>query len=213
MLSNVTCCRDLSKVEHVAITFLIVAVCTSISLAYDCLGVVLELNVSDTSFRSISICVHWLRVCFISQTQSSIIQGVLSATPLIFIIPSACFLKLSPGRWFQGQNVLPSILISVGFFVMITGLTMTGLYPQDCSHGVEMFYCADANVSGTVPPAWNKQAANNPYTLWKRTLNSWTLHRAVTLTPVNNVLMATVSRAYWQTWVPGFTSTHVVKAG
>lgn len=42
---------------------------------------------------------------------------------------------------------------------MITGLTMTGLYPQDCSHGVEMFYCADANVSGTVPPAWLEHSA------------------------------------------------------
>uniref|UniRef100_A0A3Q1K4U5 Putative sodium-coupled neutral amino acid transporter 11 n=1 Tax=Anabas testudineus TaxID=64144 RepID=A0A3Q1K4U5_ANATE len=123
VLSNVICSRDLSKAEHVAITFLIVAVCTSISLAYDCLGVVLELN------------------------------GVLSATPLIFIIPSACFLKLSSGRWFKGENLLPTILISIGLFVMVTGLTMTGLYPQDCSHGVEMFYCADANVSGTVPPS------------------------------------------------------------
>ncbi|XP_029315242.1 putative sodium-coupled neutral amino acid transporter 11 [Cottoperca gobio] len=122
VLSNVICSRDLSKVEYVAITFLIVGACASISLAYDCLGVVLELN------------------------------GVLSATPLIFIIPSACFLKLSPGRWFQGENLLPTILILIGFFVMITGLTMTVLYPQDCSHGVEMFYCADANVSGTVPP-------------------------------------------------------------
>ncbi|KAK2839751.1 hypothetical protein Q5P01_013491 [Channa striata] len=123
VISNVICTRGLSKAEHVSITLLIVAVCTSISLAYDCLGVVLELN------------------------------GVLSATPLIFILPSACFLKLSPGRWFQRENVMPTILISLGLFVMITGLTMTGLYPQSCSHGVEMFYCADANVSGTVPPA------------------------------------------------------------
>ncbi|XP_054471705.1 putative sodium-coupled neutral amino acid transporter 11 [Anoplopoma fimbria] len=122
VLSNVFCSRDLSKVEHVAITFLIVAVCTSISLTYDCLGVVLELN------------------------------GVLSATPLIFIIPSACFLKLSPNSWFQGENLIPTILIFIGLFVMITGLTMTGVSPQDCSHGVEMFYCADTNVSGTVPP-------------------------------------------------------------
>lgn len=87
-----------------------------------------------------------------SPALSSPTQGVLSATPLIFIIPSACFLKLSSGRWFRGENVMPAILIGLGLFVMITGLAMTGLYPQDCSHGVEMFYCADANVSGTVPP-------------------------------------------------------------
>lgn len=80
------------------------------------------------------------------------IQGVLCATPLIFIIPSACFLKLSMGRWFQGENLMPTILILLGSFVMVTGLVMTGLYPQDCSHGVEMFYCADANISVTVPP-------------------------------------------------------------
>ncbi|XP_056245370.1 putative sodium-coupled neutral amino acid transporter 11 isoform X2 [Seriola aureovittata] len=84
--------------------------------------------------------------CFVTR------EGALSATPLIFIIPSACFLKLSPGRWFQGENLIPTILIILGLFVMITGLIMTGLYPQDCSHGVEMFYCADANISSTVPP-------------------------------------------------------------
>uniref|UniRef100_A0A671XGR7 Putative sodium-coupled neutral amino acid transporter 11 n=1 Tax=Sparus aurata TaxID=8175 RepID=A0A671XGR7_SPAAU len=122
VLSNVICKRDLSKTEHVAMTLLIVAVCTSMSLAFDCLGVVLELN------------------------------GVLSATPLIFIIPSACFLKLSTGRWYQGENLISAVLIFVGLFVMITGLIMTGLYPQDCSHGAEMFYCADANISATVPP-------------------------------------------------------------
>uniref|UniRef100_A0A665VEB4 Putative sodium-coupled neutral amino acid transporter 11 n=1 Tax=Echeneis naucrates TaxID=173247 RepID=A0A665VEB4_ECHNA len=118
VLSNVICSRKLSNAEHVAITMLILAVCTAISLGYDCLGVVLELN------------------------------GVLSATPLLFIIPSACFLKLSHGHWLQRENLIPAALIVIGVFVMITGLTMTGLYPQDCSHGVEMFYCADANVSG-----------------------------------------------------------------
>uniref|UniRef100_A0A673CYX8 Putative sodium-coupled neutral amino acid transporter 11 n=1 Tax=Sphaeramia orbicularis TaxID=375764 RepID=A0A673CYX8_9TELE len=117
VLSNVFCNRNLSKAEHVAITMLIITLCTSISLAYDCLGIVLELN------------------------------GALSAIPLIFIIPSACFLKLSSGRWFQRENLIPSILIILGLFVMITGLTMTGVFPQQCSHGVEMFYCADANVS------------------------------------------------------------------
>ncbi|XP_061698601.1 putative sodium-coupled neutral amino acid transporter 11 [Syngnathoides biaculeatus] len=122
VISNSICGRELSKVEHMSVTVIIVAVSTAISLAYDCLGIVLELN------------------------------GVLSATPLIFIIPSACFLKLSPGRWYHHENLKATVLIIVGVFVMITGLVMTSLYPQDCSHGVEMFYCADANVSTTVPP-------------------------------------------------------------
>ncbi|KAM6978207.1 putative sodium-coupled neutral amino acid transporter 11 [Tautogolabrus adspersus] len=122
VVTNVICRRDLSKMEHVLITSLIVLACTSLSLPYDCLGVVLELN------------------------------GVLSATPLIFIIPPACFLKLSPGRTLQCQNFIPIILITMGFFVMIAGLIMIGLYPQDCSHGVEMFYCVESNFSSTAPP-------------------------------------------------------------
>ncbi|XP_057707700.1 putative sodium-coupled neutral amino acid transporter 11 [Corythoichthys intestinalis] len=79
-------------------------------------------------------------------------QGVLSATPLIFILPAACFLKLSSGRWYHRENLMPTFLIVLGVLVMITGLTMTGLNPQDCSHGMELFYCADANVSTTAPP-------------------------------------------------------------
>ncbi|XP_037094984.1 putative sodium-coupled neutral amino acid transporter 11 [Syngnathus acus] len=114
--------RELSKVEHMSVTVIIVAACTAVSLAYDCLGIVLELS------------------------------GALSATPLIFIIPSACFLKLSPGRWYHRENLIPAMLIVLGVFVMITGLTLTGLNPQDCSHGVEMFYCPDANFSGTQAP-------------------------------------------------------------
>ncbi|XP_034549481.1 putative sodium-coupled neutral amino acid transporter 11 [Notolabrus celidotus] len=130
VVTNVICRRDLSKMEHVLITSLIVLACTSLSLPYDCLGVVLELN------------------------------GVLSATPLIFIIPSACFIKLSPGRKLQCENVLPFFLIIMGFFVMITGLIMIGLYPQDCSHGVEMFYCLPDNFSSTAPPARNEVQPN-----------------------------------------------------
>ncbi|KAF7215911.1 transcript variant X2 [Nothobranchius furzeri] len=122
VVSNVLCRRDLSKAEHAAITVLIVTMCTAISLAYDCLGRVLELN------------------------------GALSATPLIFILPSACFLKLSPGHFYQGENLIPTLLIIAGLFVMITGLTSTLINPDDCSHGVEMFYCADANITSTMTP-------------------------------------------------------------
>lgn len=109
-----------------------------------------ELSQSAPIYISLQLLCMSVYECF-----SSTIQGILCAIPLIFIIPSACFLKLSTGRWFQGENLIPSILILIGLFVMITGLIMSGLYPQDCSHGVEMFYCADANVSGTVPPVWN----------------------------------------------------------
>ncbi|XP_054643211.1 putative sodium-coupled neutral amino acid transporter 11 isoform X1 [Dunckerocampus dactyliophorus] len=122
VICNAVCGRALSAVEHVCVTVVIVAVCTAVSLAYDCLGIVLALN------------------------------GVVSATPLIFIIPSACYLKLSSARWYHSEMLIPIIFILLGVFVMVTGLTLTGLNPQDCSHGVEMFYCADANVSATQAP-------------------------------------------------------------
>ncbi|KAM9804949.1 putative sodium-coupled neutral amino acid transporter 11 [Neosynchiropus ocellatus] len=122
VVSNVLGQRELSNRLHMAVTTVIIVACTAMSLAFDCLGVVLELN------------------------------GVLSATPLIFILPAACFLKLNGGLLFQRANVMPIVLIVLGAFVMTTGLTMTGLNTRDCSHGVEMFYCADANVSSTLAP-------------------------------------------------------------
>ncbi|KAL4636204.1 putative sodium-coupled neutral amino acid transporter 11 [Arapaima gigas] len=131
VVSNVFFNGVLTSVSHIAVTMVIIAVTTAISLTYDCLGIVLELN------------------------------GVLSATPLIFIIPSACFLKLSGGRWFQGDNFMPCIILLVGVFVMIIGLIMTVMYPQDCSHGAEMPYCfANFTGSNATQPTNGKQHGN-----------------------------------------------------
>ncbi|XP_062862735.1 putative sodium-coupled neutral amino acid transporter 11 [Trichomycterus rosablanca] len=122
VVSNVFFNGRLSNTAHILITLLIVLVVTAISLCFDCLGVVLELN------------------------------GVLSATPLLFILPSACFLKLSGGHWFQRKNLIPTLILLVGGFVMIIGLIMTGLFPQDCSHGKEMFYCTNLNYTDPLSP-------------------------------------------------------------
>ncbi|KAF4087055.1 hypothetical protein AMELA_G00091230 [Ameiurus melas] len=125
VVSNVFFNGLLSSTVHIVVSLVIILVVTAISLSYDCLGVVLELN------------------------------GVLCATPLIFIVPSACFLKLSSGRWFQMKKLIPTLILIAGVFVMTVGLIMTGLFPQDCSHGVEMFYCTDLNSSAslTMTPA------------------------------------------------------------
>ncbi|XP_016386890.1 putative sodium-coupled neutral amino acid transporter 11 [Sinocyclocheilus rhinocerous] len=117
VISNVFFKGELSNTTHVIITLVIVSAATAISLSYDCLGIVLELN------------------------------GVLSAIPLMFIFPAACFLKLSDGRWFRGENLIPSIILAAGVFVMIIGLIMMVLFPQDCSHGAELFYCTVSNTS------------------------------------------------------------------
>ncbi|XP_048871431.1 putative sodium-coupled neutral amino acid transporter 11 isoform X2 [Brienomyrus brachyistius] len=123
VVSNVFFRGVLSNIAHVVVTVVIIAVSTVISLTYDCLGIVLELN------------------------------GVLCATPLIFVIPSACYLKLSSSRWFQGENLVCCILLLVGVCVMVIGLAMTVLYPQDCSHGAEMFYCISNDSALNATPS------------------------------------------------------------
>ncbi|TRY93518.1 hypothetical protein DNTS_032371 [Danionella cerebrum] len=117
VISHVFFQGELGSSAHVIITVLIVSASTVISLSIDCLGIVLELN------------------------------GVLSAVPLMFIFPAACFLKLSSGRWFQGGNLIPSLILSTGVCVMVIGLIMMMLFPQSCSHGAEMFYCSTLNSS------------------------------------------------------------------
>lgn len=82
-------------------------------------------------------------------------QGVLSATPLVFIIPTACYLRLSKERWNHSDNLISCLILAVGVLVMTVGFVMTILHPQECSHGKEMFYCFSSNVSfrnSTLPP-------------------------------------------------------------
>ncbi|NWR52774.1 AVT2 protein, partial [Regulus satrapa] len=125
VIANVFFHGNLSTVFHVVVTVVIIAVATGVSLVYDCLGIVLELN------------------------------GVLSATPLVFIIPSACYLRLSKERWSHPDNLISCLILVLGVLVMAVGFVMTVLHPQECSHGKEMFYCSPSNVSlhnSTLPP-------------------------------------------------------------
>ncbi|NXF15138.1 AVT2 protein, partial [Rhodinocichla rosea] len=125
VIANVFFHGNLSTVFHVVVTVVIIAVATGVSLVYDCLGIVLELN------------------------------GVLSATPLVFIIPSACYLRLSKERWNHSDNLISCLILVLGVLVMAVGFVMTVLHPQECSHGKEMFYCSASNASShnsTLPP-------------------------------------------------------------
>ncbi|XP_057883561.1 putative sodium-coupled neutral amino acid transporter 11 isoform X1 [Melospiza melodia melodia] len=125
VIANVFFHGNLSTVFHIVVTVVIIAVATGVSLMYDCLGIVLELN------------------------------GVLSATPLVFIIPSACYLRLSKERWNHPDNLISCLILVLGVLVMAVGFVMTVLYPQECSHGKEMFYCSPSNASlhnSTLPP-------------------------------------------------------------
>ncbi|XP_063789686.1 putative sodium-coupled neutral amino acid transporter 11 [Pseudophryne corroboree] len=116
VISNVFFGGTLSTIVHFAVTLLVVTLTTIISLLFNCLGIVLELN------------------------------GVLSATPLVFIIPTACYIKLSADHWYHANNTLPCFILLLGVIIMPVGFVMAILYPQECSHGSEMFYCF-ANVT------------------------------------------------------------------
>ncbi|XP_068103487.1 putative sodium-coupled neutral amino acid transporter 11 [Hyperolius riggenbachi] len=111
VISNVFFGGNLSTVLHFTVTLLVVSFTTVISLLSDCLGMVLELN------------------------------GVLSATPLVFIIPTACHLKLSSDRWHHPNNFMSCFILLLGVIIMPVGFIMAVFYPQECSHGDDMFYC------------------------------------------------------------------------
>ncbi|XP_032211681.1 putative sodium-coupled neutral amino acid transporter 11 isoform X1 [Mustela erminea] len=81
--------------------------------------------------------------CFVTR------EGVLCAAPLIFIIPSACYLKLSEEPRTHSDKIMSCVMLPVGVMVMVTGLLMAVTNPQDCTHGQEMFYCFPDNLSLT----------------------------------------------------------------
>lgn len=102
---------------HVGLTVTIVTVVFAISLATDCLGIVLELN------------------------------GVAAAVPLAFILPAICYIKLEPSpllSWKKFPAILTAIF---GIVVTTVGLILTFVNPSDysCSHGQEMEYCFQNN--------------------------------------------------------------------
>ncbi|XP_063140188.1 putative sodium-coupled neutral amino acid transporter 11 isoform X1 [Rattus norvegicus] len=119
VITNVFFGGALSSVFHVTLTAAIVTAATLISLLIDCLGIVLELN------------------------------GVLCAAPLIFIIPSACYLKLSEEPRTHSDKLMACVMFPVGAVVMVAGFVMAITNPQDCTHGQEMFYCFPDNISLT----------------------------------------------------------------
>lgn len=53
VIANVFFHGGLSTVFHIVVTIMIIAVVTGVSLVYDCLGIVLELNVSESVYSSI----------------------------------------------------------------------------------------------------------------------------------------------------------------
>ncbi|KAL1786432.1 sodium-coupled neutral amino acid transporter 11 isoform X1 [Sigmodon hispidus] len=119
VIANVFFGGNPSSVFHIILTVVIISAATLVSLLVDCLGIVLELS------------------------------GVLCAAPLIFIIPSACYLKLSEEPRTHADKIMACVLLPVGAVVMVVGFVMAITNPQDCTHGQEMFYCFPDNISLT----------------------------------------------------------------
>ncbi|XP_019583049.2 putative sodium-coupled neutral amino acid transporter 11 isoform X3 [Rhinolophus sinicus] len=119
VIANVFFGGNLSSVFHIIVTVVIITAATLVSLLIDCLGIVLELS------------------------------GVLCAAPLIFIIPSACYLKLSEEPRTHSDKIMSCVMLPIGAVVMVVGFVMAVTNPQDCTHGQEMFYCFPDNVSLT----------------------------------------------------------------
>lgn len=102
--------------SHYIITVLIVFTSVILSLSTDCLGIVLELN------------------------------GLLVASPLAYILPSLCYIKLKPhSSKFSIDNICPYILLIIGSSLTISGFILplrhalqNGYY---CQHGIEPRYC------------------------------------------------------------------------
>ena len=82
----------------------------------------------------------------------NILQGVMAAAPLAFIIPPMCVMKLRPEPIFSKNNIIPILIATFGTLVAVIGFIMA-IYNfsegSQCSHGQDMPYCA--SVDNTKP--------------------------------------------------------------
>ncbi|KAJ9573586.1 hypothetical protein L9F63_009040, partial [Diploptera punctata] len=109
------------NIRHIGISVFIVTVTYLISMATDCLGVVLELN------------------------------GVLAAVPLAYVLPAISYLKLEEGSVFSHKKFPALCLAFFGVGIAISGLVLliTNTNKVDtCSHGNEPLYCSLNNTVG-----------------------------------------------------------------
>ncbi|KDR11093.1 Putative sodium-coupled neutral amino acid transporter 11 [Zootermopsis nevadensis] len=113
--SNLTSPEDKWRtLRHVGITIMIVITTYLISMATDCLGVVLELN------------------------------GILAAVPLAYVLPAVSYLKLQEGSVFSHKKFPALCLALFGIIIAISGMVLliTNSNNVDtCSHGNEPPYC------------------------------------------------------------------------
>lgn len=119
--------------SHYIVTSAIVAASVLLSLTTDCLGIVLELNVSVSIESGLRMTLR-------------LIQGLLVASSLAYILPALCYLKLKPysSPWSM-DSICPHILLIIGISLTISGFVLPLRHAlQDgyyCQHGIEPAYC------------------------------------------------------------------------
>ncbi|XP_067648813.1 putative sodium-coupled neutral amino acid transporter 11 [Haliotis asinina] len=118
--------------RHITITVIIVFLTGAVSMATDCLGIVLELN------------------------------GVLAAAPLAYIIPALSVMRLRQEAMFSRANIGPILVATFGILVAIIGFIMAMINlarGSTCSHGEDMPYCATRiNMSFPLAPIFPIQS-------------------------------------------------------
>lgn len=73
-----------------------------------------------------------------------VLQGVLAAAPLAFIIPPLCVMKLRQEPIFSKDNIIPILITSFGSIVASVGFIMAIVNfskGYQCSHGAEPDFC------------------------------------------------------------------------
>lgn len=87
-----------------------------------------------------------------------ILQGVATALPLAFILPSACYMKLETGHMTGKRKVYALLLLIFGCSVAFIGTMKIvaniffGHTTDNCSHGHELDYCPKNQTAITEPP-------------------------------------------------------------
>jgi len=87
-----------------------------------------------------------------------VLNGVLAAVPLAFILPALCYLKLDPGRMLTWNKLPAFLLVIFGFLVATIGTMLAVMRVIDgikCSHGKELDYCF-SNVDESLLNLMNK---------------------------------------------------------
>lgn len=109
--------------QDLIITLLVVFSAFFISPTSECLGPILELNVS----RAAALCVPFFypyrsrSFDILSAFILSLTQGLLSAIPLSYILPGLIFLKLDPTPLFSREKLPAIALVGFGLVVSISG--------------------------------------------------------------------------------------------